>query len=324
VRVCVTGGAGFIGGHLVDALLGVGAVVRVIDDLSNADGERLGEMMESGEYGDRLGFVYGSVLDRAALAEAVEGSRVVFHLAAVGSVPMSLEDPERSFAVNATGTVRVLEASRAAGAGRVVLSSSSAVYGDSSAMPLREDAALRSVSPYGASKASAEQSVRAWARSLGVDGVSLRYFNVFGPRQRADSAYAAVVPAFMEAVRVGRRPVIYGDGSASRDFLSVENAVHANLLAGCAGDALGGEALNIGCGGSTTVLELARLIARLSGREDLEPEFAPARAGDIERSVADIGRAGEVLGYGPVVGLEAGLSATAAYFGLDGEPAGRR
>jgi nucleoside-diphosphate-sugar epimerase len=319
--VCVTGGAGFIGGHLVDALLDCGARVTVIDDLSAGDGDRLGSVVESAE--GSLRFVYGSVLDRVALAEAVEGVSVVFHLAALASVPMSLEMPERFFAVNGMGTVRVLEASREAGVERVVYSASSASYGDAGGARLGEDLAVRALSPYAASKAAGEHAVMAYARSMGLDGVSLRYFNVFGPRQRADSAYAAAVPSFFRAVRDGERPVIFGDGSATRDFVAVADAVRANLLAATLSGALGGAVVNIGSGEATSVRALAGMVARLAGRGDLEPRFEAARAGDIEHSVADIGRARSVLGYEPAVTLEEGLLETAASFGVDGASAAR-
>lgn len=316
----MTGGAGFIGGHLVDSLLDIGARVTVIDDLSSSDGDRIGAVMD-GETGPEgaaghLQFVYGSILDPEALQHAAHDADIVFHLAAIGSVPLSIDDPVRAFAVNATGTLRVLEAARAAGVRRVVYAASSASYGDAPSATLNEDLPVVALSPYAASKAAGEHAVTAYARSMNLDGVSLRYFNVFGPRQRADSAYAAVVPAFMSAVRDGNRPIIFGDGSATRDFAHIDNIVLANLLAAAHPEPLGGAVVNIGCGTSTSVLELARTVAALAPGDAPEPQFTEARAGDVPHSRADISRAERLFGYHPIVDLAPGLADTAAFFGL--------
>jgi nucleoside-diphosphate-sugar epimerase len=306
--VCVTGGAGFIGGHLVEALVSLGASVRVIDDLSGSTIDHIASVVEGAP--DRVRFIYASILESGALREAVEGCDVVFHLAAMGSVPRSIEEPERCMAVNTTGTVRVLEAARLAGASRVVFASSSSVYGvGDPAHPRVETDIPDPLSPYAASKIAGEHAVRAWSRSMGIDGVSLRCFNVFGPRQAADSAYAAVIPAFVRAIREGRPGTIFGDGSFSRDFTPVENVVVANLLAGSAEGPLLGAGANIGLGSRMTILELHRAIARLLGRPDLEPEFRPARSGDVPHSLAAIGVARSLIGYEPVLGAEAGLEA---------------
>ncbi len=316
--VCVTGGAGFIGGHLVDALLSVGARVQVIDDLSCSDGVHIAETVERSP--GRARFVYGSILEPAALRAAVEGAEVVFHQAAMSSVPRSIEEPERTLEVNVTGTWRVLEAARLAGARRVVYAASSSAYGASEKLPKVEDDAGDVVSPYAASKLAGECLVRAWGRTYGLDGVSLRYFNIFGPRQSAESAYAAVIAAFMKKLCARERPVIFGDGSQSRDFTHVDNAVHANLLAATAPGRLGGAVVNIGTGERMTVLELARALARMGEREELEPVFEAERAGDVMHSLADISRAEELLGYGVVRGFESGLEETAAWY--CGEAAG--
>ncbi|MGQ0627709.1 MAG: NAD-dependent epimerase/dehydratase family protein, partial [Phycisphaerales bacterium] len=237
--VCVTGGAGFIGGHTVDALLSLGANVTVIDDLSNSSPAHLMEHMEFEP--QRLRFVHASILDPAALRHAVADAELVLHLAAVGSVPRSIEEPARTFAVNADGTVCVVQACRRVGVRRVVFASSSSVYGSGAAAgsnsprqgpPAQPEArtesmALAPMSPYAASKLAAEAVVAAWSRSYGLSALSVRYFNVFGPRQPAGSAYAAVVPAFVEAYLHSKPPVIYGDGSASRDFTPVANVVAA-------------------------------------------------------------------------------------------------
>jgi len=318
-EVTVTGGAGFIGSHVVDALLTVGARVRVLDDLSNSDGGRVYELMEA--TGGGLEFLHASVLDSVALAEAVEGARFVFHLAALGSVPLSLEEPERAWAVNATGTLRVAEACRRAGVERVVYSASSSAYGDAEAMPLGEGAAGRPLSPYAASKLAGEHVVRSYARSMGLGGVSLRYFNIFGPRQPADSAYAAVIPAFIRKLSAGEAPVIYGDGSASRDFCYVDNVVFANLLAATREGAGDGSAYNVACGESTSVGELARMLADLIGRPEIEAVYEPARAGDPAKSLADLSASRGRLGYECLVRVRDGLELTLASWGLSAERA---
>lgn len=310
--VCVTGGAGFIGGHLVDALLRVGAKVRVIDDLSGSNGEHIAEVVER-EPG-RVRFVYGSILEPAALEAVVEGAECVFHQAAMSSVPRSIEEPERTLEVNVTGTWRVLEAARRAGVQRVVYAASSSAYGASEKLPKVEDDAGDVVSPYAASKLAGEYLVRSWSRTYGVDGASLRYFNIFGPRQSAESAYAAVIAAFMKRLCNGERPVIFGDGAQSRDFTHVDNAVYANLLAASNNKPLGGAVMNVGTGDRTTVLELAHELARITGNEGVEPVFEAPRAGDVMHSLADISRARELIGYEVVRGKGEGLEETASWY----------
>lgn len=324
--VCVTGGAGFIGGHLVDALLslppqpGPGGRERtvrvvVIDDLSNSSIDHLAELIELEP--DRLRFIHSSILDPVALNEAMHGVGVVFHLAAMGSVPASIADPARSFAVNATGTVRVLEAARAAGVRRVVNSSSSSVYGESEANPTGpkvETQLPAPRSPYAASKLAGEACVLAWALSFGMQAVSLRYFNVFGPRQSADSQYAAVIPAFARRVIGGQSPVIYGDGEQSRDFTPVASVVAANLLAGAVTTPLTGQALNIGTGQRTSIAELARAVCEALGASGREVIHQPARTGDIRHSLADISAARQLLGYQPVGTVGEALTATVSWY----------
>lgn len=310
--MCVTGGAGFIGGHLVDALHALGATVVVIDDLSNSDLAHLAELIELAP--DMVRFVHGSILDDVALADAVRNVKTVFHLAALGSVPRSMAEPDRTWAVNATGTVRVLEAARKARASRVVFAASSSAYGDTPTLPKVENMPVRPMSPYAASKAAGEMACAAWSRSFGVDTVSLRYFNVFGPRQTAESQYAAVVPVFAKRLLSGERPVIFGDGQQSRDFTYVANAVLATLLAGAREQPLEGEVINVGVGKRTTLLELAAVMAELCVEDGraiaAEPEHRPARPGDVAHSLADLTKAQEMLGYRPVVGLKQGLAET--------------
>lgn len=347
--VCVTGGAGFIGGHLCDALLSLGAVITVLDDLSNSTLEHLSGLVELEP--ERVRFVHGSVLDDEAVHDAfagVEGQstgmltpggsvllgpgsgkfdppRTVFHLAAMGSVQRSVENPQRAFAVNATGTLRILEAARRAKTERVVFAASSSVYGDGSesGKPKVESQAPVSRSPYAASKLAGEALMSAYASSYGLSAVSLRYFNVFGPRQAADSDYAAVIPAFARRLLSGDSPRIYGDGQQTRDFTFIDNAVLATLLAGASREALRGEAVNIGAGRRTTLVELARMMAEIVAKEGsmaggtaatITPVFDAARPGDVRHSLADLTRAKELLGYQPIKQLGDGLSETIEFY----------
>lgn len=319
-RVCVTGGAGFIGGHLVDALMSLGASVTVIDDLSNSTAEHIAGLIEMDP--GRVRFVHGSILDPGSMARAIESASVVFHLAAVCSVPRSVEHPVRTWDVNATGTLRVLEAARHEGVRRVVYSASSSAYGNSNTIPVSEAEASSPLSPYAASKLSGESLVAAYAESYGLSAVSLRYFNIFGPRQPAGSPYSGVVPIFASRVLAGERPEVHGDGSQTRDFTYVGNAVLANLLAGQSGAPLIGQAVNVGSGSRTSVGDLARRVAGYFGREDLEPVFGPPRTGDVLHSCASIERAKELLGYEPVTWFEDGLAETLGWWRAEHERVG--
>lgn len=320
--VCVTGGAGFIGGHLVDALLSLGGVIYILDDLSSSTLDHVASLMELEP--ERVKFVHGSILDDDALGDACEKSQTVFHLAAIGSVPRSIVEPQRSWSVNATGTVRVMEAARRfwcpdggrpdpAARQRVVLAASSAAYGDDPSLPKIETQYPRPLSPYAASKLAGEHILASWSSSYGISTASVRFFNVFGPRQPADSAYAAVIPAFSKKLLAGERPIIFGDGKQSRDFTSVTNAVLATLLAGACERHLAGEVFNVGTGGRVDLLELAALMADLCGVPHLTPELRPARVGDVPHSLADFSRARDVLGYQPVESLRDGLEETLAW-----------
>jgi len=306
-HVCVTGGAGFIGSHLVDALVNLGAHVTVIDDLSNGREENISASRE------RIRFIQASILDDQARTEALRDARFVFHQAALGSVPHSVEEPLLFHEVNGTGTLRVLETSRRANVQRVVYASSSSVYGDSPTLPKVEDHLPTPKSPYAASKLMGEYWMQAYAVCYGLSGVALRYFNVFGPRQRPDSQYAAVVPAFVDAMLRGRRPVIYGDGGQSRDFTYVRNVVYANLLAAIADRPLAGEAVNVACGERFTLLDLLGSLANLTAREP-DADHAPERAGDVRHSQADIARSREIVGYETTVGFDEGLRETVEWF----------
>lgn len=305
LRAVVTGGAGFIGSHLAGALVGLGARVTVLDDLSHGDASNV----PGGAH-----FVEASILDEAKLAGVMAGCELVFHQAALGSVPRSVEEPGLYTRVNVVGTLNVLEAARRAGVRRVMFAASSSAYGDTTELPKHEGMPPQPLSPYAATKVAGEALMRAYSGSYGLDTVSLRYFNIFGPRQSANSAYAAVIAAFASAVLGGRRPVIFGDGSQSRDFTFVDNAVQANLLAARCRDRLGGVVLNVATGTRVTVNELAVLIAGAAGRSDLTPEYRAARAGDVLHSQASLAAAGEALGYAPVVGLAAGLAETMGWY----------
>ena len=302
----ITGGAGFIGSHLAEALVNLGASVVVLDDLSGGDAKNL-------EAFGPVELVTGSILDGNLLARCVRGCRYVFHQAALGSVPASVEQPQLYNDVNATGTLNVLEAAREAGVRRVMFAASSSVYGDNP-VPWVETMPVLPRSPYAATKAAGEALMRAWSGSYGLDTAPLRYFNIFGPRQNANSAYAAVIAAFAKALLAGRRPVIYGDGEQSRDFTFVHNVVHANLLAARREGPIGGDVINVGCGGRVTVNELARQVCETLGRPDLKPLYEPERAGDLKHSFADLARARSVLAYAPVVDFAAGLRETLAWY----------
>lgn len=319
---CVTGGAGFIGGHLVDALVSLGARVTVIDDLSNSDAAHLAGLIDLDPA--RVRFVHASILERAALDEALEGAELVFHLAALGSVPRSVEDPTRTWLVNATGTMRVLDATVRAKARRLVYSASSSAYGDNPTLPKRETQATEPMSPYAAAKLAGESLCRSWSACYGLETACLRYFNIFGPRQAADSAYAAVVPAFIKALFSGGSPVVFGDGEQTRDFTHVSNAVAANLLAATAPKTLQGQVVNIGAGVRTSVNTLAGALARLCDRPGVSPDHRPARVGEVRDSVADITAARELLGYTPVTTLDEGLDQTVRWYREQLAPGGHR
>jgi UDP-glucose 4-epimerase len=303
--VCVTGGAGFIGSHLSDALVECGATVRIVDDFSNGRGSNLEGPASAAT------LVRGSICDDAALDQAFAGAEIVFHQAAMGSVPRSIEIPAAYHEVNVGGTMRVLEAARRNGVRRVVYAASSSAYGNTAVLPKVESMRPDTLSPYAYTKLAGEHLMRAWSQCYGLETVSLRYFNIFGPRQRHDSPYAAVIPMFAECIRTGTRPAVYGDGGQTRDFTFVANAVHANLLAGSVSRSLRGEMVNIACGTRFSLLELLRSISGIMGLP-VDPEFRPGRTGDVRDSEADIRLARELLGYEVVVPFAEGLRATLA------------
>jgi len=304
VCAVVTGGAGFIGSHIAERLIQLGASVSVLDDFSTGHRHNIPDgVAEIHE---------GSILDDELLARAVAGCTYVFHEAAMVSVPESVEHPDRCMRINVEGTQRVLSAAANAGVKRLVFAASAAAYGNQPVLPCVEDAAPDAWSPYAASKIAGEQLLKSFARCTPLSTVSLRYFNVFGPRQDPKSAYAAVISAFADRLLCGERPTIYGDGGQTRDFVAVANVVDANLLAASNPNDLRGQAFNIGTGTRTSLVDLLCAMAKSLGVH-AAPIHADERPGDIRDSVADITRACEILGYEPSVELGEGLERTLAF-----------
>ncbi len=299
----VTGGAGFIGSHIAAALAAAGARVRVIDDLSTGYEENLAEV------GGRVEFVRAGLLDAEALRRALEGVEVIFHEAAIPSVPRSVENPAETHRACTEATFRLLLAAREAGVRRLVYAASSSAYGDQPTLPKTEEMPPQPLSPYAAAKLAGEYYCQAWTRVYGFETVSLRYFNVFGPRQDPGSQYSGVISRFIDALMTGARPVIYGDGGQSRDFTYVSNVVDANLRAAEATRGIG-EVINIANGERTTLNQLLDTLKRVTGKTEVEADYRDVRVGDVRHSLADITRARELLGYEPRVGLEEGLRKT--------------
>jgi UDP-glucose 4-epimerase len=296
----VTGGAGFIGSHLVDALVAAGRPVRVLDDFSTGRRENLSPGIE---------LIEGSVTEPAVVAQAVAGCEVVFHLAAVASVARSVENPLASHAVCATGTLNVLEAARQAGVRRVVYAASASAYGGASDLAGQdENTPLEARSPYAAAKLAGELYCEAFTHTFGLETVRLRFFNVYGPRQRADSPYSGVIAIFAAALAAGQTPTIHGDGLQSRDFVSVADVVTA-LLRAADTPGIAGRVYNVGTGRRVTLLELVEVLNRILDRS-IVPHHGPPRPGDIRHSCARIDRIQTDLGYVPTVSLEEGLRRT--------------
>lgn len=302
----VTGGAGFIGSNLVEALLRRGKAVRVLDNFSTGSRANLEGLPGKPEV------IEGDLRDRDVVRRAVEGVEGVFHQAALRSVPRSVDDPIATNDVNVAGTLGLLVACREAGVRRVVYASSSSVYGDDPTLPKREGQTPRPISPYAVSKLAAEHYCVVFSRLYGLETVSLRYFNVFGPRQHPESRYAAVIPRFLQQAVAGEPLEVHGDGEQSRDFTYVENVVEANLLA-MEKQGVAGEVINVACGERTTVLGVADAIARCLGRP-LPRRHTPPRPGDVRHTLADIGCAEKLLGYRVQVGFEEGMRRTCEAF----------
>ncbi len=286
----------------------------MLDNLTGGDRGNLDVLPHQ----DRLRFVDGDIRDAETVRSAMADCSLVFHQAAMGSVPRSVEMPVEYHEVNVTGTMNVLEAARQTGVCRVMFAASSSAYGDTPTLPKVESMPVLPRSPYAATKVGGEAYLRAYALSYakqgGPDTVNLRYFNIFGPRQNANSAYAAVIAAFAKALLNGEQPVIFGNGEQSRDFTFVHNAVHANLLAARAKGRLEGEVINVACARQTTVNELAKTMAEQLGRPDLTPIHRDTRAGDVLHSLADLERAKTILGYDPIVDFEPGLASTSEWY----------
>lgn len=302
----VTGGVGFIGSHLAEALVHLGKEVRILDNFSAGKREFINSIANSVEV------IEADILDYPALSKALKDVTYVFHQAAIRSVPRSVEDPYECTQVNVLGTLNVLMAARERRVKRVVYASSSSVYGDGKKFPQTEAQQPQPLSPYAASKLSAEQYASVFSRTLGLETVSLRYFNVFGPRQDPESMYSAVIPQFIALARARMPLDVHWDGKQARDFTYVSDVVRANLLAATVPEAAG-NVFNVGCNRSHSLLELIAVLEKIVGRK-LPVRYAPKRPGDVRRTCADISAARKVLGYRPLVGLKEGLRETWRYF----------
>ena len=307
MKFVVTGGAGFIGSHLVEQLVADGHEVAVVDDFSTGKRENIEPWL------DRIELIEGSVVDPDVCARACVGADYVLHQAALASVPRSLANPVATHHANVTGTLNVLMAARDAKVRRVVFAASSSAYGNTAELPKHEEMVPRPLSPYAASKLAGEAYLRAFHSSFGIPTIALRYFNIFGPRQDPNSQYAAAVPRFITAAMAGLPPVILGDGEQTRDFTYVANAVHANLLACTAPLEACGTVYNVGCGSRITVNELWRRIVSLTGSSS-PIEYQPARPGDVRDSLACLARTQRALGYHPIVDFDEGLRRTVQSF----------
>lgn len=305
-KVLVTGGAGFIGSHLVEALVAGGCSVKVIDNLST------GHLSNLEKVKDQIDFVKGDIRDRDLLIAAGEGIDILFHQAAVVSVPFSVKDPVGSAMVNEIGTLNVLEAARQNGVGRVVMAGSCAVYGNQPLLPKRENMTPRPESPYALQKLTGELYADLYRRLYGVQVLCLRYFNVYGPRQDPSSPYSGVISIFMTRAAKNQPAIIYGDGRQYRDFVFVKDVVQANLLAADAGLFNSGT-FNIGTGSFVRIAELWEMVAKMAG-SDLQPEYREKRAGDVDESYADIHLAKQQIGFTPGFSFEEGLKQTFEWY----------
>jgi nucleoside-diphosphate-sugar epimerase len=303
--VLVTGGGGFLGSHLVERLLAEGHRVRVLDNFATGRRENLLHIL------DEIELIEGDIQSYERVHNAVRGCELVFHLAALPSVPRSVQDPLTSNASNVIGTLNVLLAARDEEVRRVVFASSSSIYGANRELPKREDMPAFPIAPYAVAKQAAEGYCRAFFEVYGLETVALRYFNVFGPRQDPLSQYAAVIPRFITAFLNGRPPVVYGDGEQSRDFTYIDNAVQATVLAAAA-TGVAGEVFNVACGERITLNQLLEELRRLTGR-GIKATYEEPRPGDVPHSLADISRARERLGYAPAVDARTGLAKTLEY-----------
>lgn len=300
-RYLLTGGAGFIGSNLTRYVLSKGHEAVVLDNFSTGKRENLTEIL------DRITLIEGDIRNSSDVEKALEGCAGVFHLGALGSVPRSIANPVASHDNNVNGTISVLETMRKVGVKRIVFSASSSAYGNQKVSPKVETMPTLPISPYAASKAAAEGYMQAYAGSFGIEAITLRYFNVFGPRQDPNSTYAAVIPAFVSKLLRGERPTIFGDGEQSRDFSFVENVCYANWLGmNAPADRCDGKPINVACNRQTSLNQIYKQLQELL-HTDIEPIYADERKGDVKHSLADIRRAKEVLGYEPLVYFSEGL-----------------
>jgi len=311
-KVLVTGGAGFIGSHLTEALLQEGHRVRVLDDFST--GKRKNLIFDK-KY-PSLEIIEGDIRNLAICQKALKDAEVVFHQAALPSVERSVEDPLGSNAVNAGGTLNILFSAREERVKRVIYASSSSIYGDTPTLPKHEEMPSNPLSPYALQKYIGEQYCRLFYQLYGLETVSLRYFNIFGPKQDPASIYSAVIPRFIDALLKGHPPLIFGDGEQSRDFTYIDNVVRANLLAMSA-EHLHGEAINIACGKRVSLNQLLNILKEIVGSK-VSPVYEEPRKGDVKHSLADINKGKKILNYDPQVGIEMGLKKTVEFFQKQG------
>jgi nucleoside-diphosphate-sugar epimerase len=316
-KMAVTGGAGFIGSNLAEHLISLGYSVVVIDNLSTGRMENFSGWAEDSD--SRFQFLKMDINETEQLQRAFSGVSYVFHLAAIPSVARSIENPAATQSANINGTLSVLTAARDAGVKRVIAASSSSIYGDDPNLPKREDRMGRCLSPYALSKVVTEEYCRLFYRLYGLETVALRYFNVFGPRQDPNSHYAAVIPRFSTSLLAGRQPIVYGDGEQSRDFTFIANVIRANLQAATTPH-VAGEAFNIGCGHQTSLNQLLEILSHILGGSS-KPKYEAPRKGDVRHSVADISKAGKMLGYSPEITLETGLRLVLDWYRPRPEPA---
>jgi nucleoside-diphosphate-sugar epimerase len=303
----ITGGAGFIGSSIAEALLASGERVRILDDFSSGRRQNVEGLP------GKVELIEGTIVDPQTVEKAMAGVTTVFHEAAIPSVVRSVENPQATMLAGVQGTTVVLDQARRAGVRRVVFAASSSAYGDTPTLPKIETMAPQPLSPYAASKLTGEHLMRIFSELYGLETVSLRYFNIFGPRQDPKSEYAAVIPRFITAAIRKERAIVFGDGEQTRDFCHIDNAVHANLLAANTSRKLAGQVVNVACSERTSLNQLLKHIAELAGTR-VDPEYRPARAGDVRDSLADIGAARELLGYEPKLDVREGLKSTYAAF----------
>ena len=313
----ITGGAGFIGSHLVEHLVAAGHDVTVLDDLSSGSRANLAAVRR------QIRFIRGSVTDLNTCRRAAAGVDCVLHHAAVTSVQRSVDEPLVTHQVNATGTLNVLLAAREKGVRRLVYAGSTSAYGNPDTLPNSEEHVTRPLSPYAASKLAGEEYCVAFHATYGLETVVLRYFNIFGPRQDPNSQYAAVVPRFITTALAGERPTIFGDGGQTRDFVYIANIVHANLLAARAPAGVVGQVFNVGCGKGVSVNQLWEHIRTLAG-VPLAPHYTQGRAGEVRNSVAGLAKTTRLLGYQPIIDFEEGLRQTVAFYRTQGDARPRK